>query len=42
MEAHDIGFVHRDVKPANSIAARREGIADVAKFVDVGPAQHRD
>lgn len=35
-EAHAIGLIHRDIKPANIFAARRGGIADVAKLLDFG------
>jgi eukaryotic-like serine/threonine-protein kinase len=35
-EAHDMGLVHRDIKPGNIFAAKRGGIYDVVKLLDFG------
>jgi hypothetical protein len=35
-EAHSVGLIHRDVKPANIILCQRGGAPDVAKVVDFG------
>src|SRR5262249_51036027 len=35
-EAHGVGLIHRDVKPANIIVCSRGGIHDVVKLVDFG------
>lgn len=35
-EAHDMGLVHRDVKPQNMMVTRRGGEHDVVKVIDFG------
>jgi serine/threonine protein kinase len=36
VEAHGVGLIHRDVKPANIILCERGGFFDVVKVVDFG------
>ena len=38
-EAHAVGFIHRDVKPANIFVSRRGGLDDVVKLLDFGLVQ---
>ncbi|MGL4462876.1 MAG: serine/threonine-protein kinase, partial [Planctomycetia bacterium] len=40
-EAHGLGLIHRDVKPANIYAARRGGVDDVVKLLDFGLVKQR-
>jgi serine/threonine-protein kinase len=35
-EAHEIGLIHRDIKPGNLFAAQRGGLHDVVKLLDFG------
>jgi serine/threonine-protein kinase len=35
-EAHEMGLVHRDIKPGNIFSAQRGGVFDVAKLLDFG------
>jgi serine/threonine-protein kinase len=35
-EAHGVGLIHRDVKPANIIVCSRGGVHDVVKLLDFG------
>ncbi len=35
-ESHDLGHIHRDIKPPNIILCQRGGLPDVAKVVDFG------
>ena len=35
-EAHDLGLIHRDVKPANIFLCRQGGEFDIAKVLDFG------
>ena len=41
-EAHSLGLIHRDVKPANIMICRRGGVYDVVKLLDFGLAKAID
>ncbi|MDX1962690.1 MAG: serine/threonine-protein kinase [Pirellulales bacterium] len=38
-EAHELGLIHRDLKPGNIFSAHRGGVYDVAKLLDFGLAK---
>lgn len=39
-EAHGLGLIHRDVKPANVFISDRGGVADCVKVLDFGLVKH--
>jgi hypothetical protein len=41
-EAHDVGLIHRDIKPQNIILCRQGGVLDVPKVVDFGLVKELD